>query len=237
MTDILVWPQKLLIPTVWSVEPVPMSRGGGRTLGGLDRAVMTDLGYWAITLSSIPIRGVAQRRAWDAIRTALSGRAGLIAVPAQTVRTAPWPSSARDSVKVTHSDGSTFSDGTSYLSSTIVVTAPDGADIGDTSIRLQSINSSGDLSGVRFSYQHALYETGRILASDDTSVTVSLFPSVRAAIPAGAGLEFDRPMCLVHLATDDAMNIDGSRMQPSSPSVAFIEATDYWTDLALGLAS
>ncbi|MNL31146.1 hypothetical protein D3C87_1529190 [compost metagenome] len=101
--------------------------------------------------------------------------------------------------------------------------------VGATSIRLRIINAADNLVGVRFSYNHALYETGPVNSVDDDIWTVPISPSVRELIPAGADLEFDRPTCLCHLAEDRGMDIDQNAVGKfSSPSISFVEAVDYW---------
>jgi len=61
-------------------------------------------------------------------------------------------------------------------------------------------------------------------------------PAIRQTIPAGADLEFDNPTCLVHLASDNGMDIPQDAIGKTSlVNVNFVEATDYWSRLALGL--
>jgi hypothetical protein len=101
---------------------------------------------------------------------------------------------------------------------------------------LRIIKAAQDLSGVRFSYNNALYETGPAIDIDGDVWTVPISPTVRELIPSGSDLEFDAPTCLCHLADDRGMDVSQDAVGKAvRPNVSFIEATDYWNDLALGL--
>jgi hypothetical protein len=106
------------------------------------------------------------------------------------------------------------------------------AALGATSVQLQVLRAP-TVAGIRFSYQHALYEVGAITAQAGNVYTASIFPAIRAAIPAGADLEADRPTCLCHLASDTEMDLEVPPDRGARPTVGIVEAVDYWTDLAL----
>lgn len=240
MPEIIVWPRSLLAPRDARFNPAPASRGGAPTLGGVARTIRTDRGFWRGSLVAIPVGTYDQRRAWNAIRVALGGRPGLCAVPVYAHDTAPYElvAGARavpEGIVLSHSDGTYFSDGTGYVQGSIAVRMHAAAALGDTVVQLELLAGEADLAGVRFSYRHALYETGP--ASDVTGAvwTVPVVPRIRAPIAAGEDLEFDHPTCLAHLARDDGMDIDFPREVVSRPSVDWVEATDYWADLAAGL--
>ncbi|MCM2455299.1 hypothetical protein HGO37_07880 [Rhizobium sp. CG4] len=236
MADILVWPKDLLTPLMCDPRVVPFSRSGGRSLGGFDPAVRTDRGFWSIELSDVPVSSVAQRRTWLAIRAALGGRSGLIAVPAWSQDVAPYASGMfEEPVFVPHDDDTAFSDGTLYQQSSISIQTVGETNIGATVIKLRVLQAEADLVGVRFSFEHALYETGPVVEVDGDIWTVSLSTTVRATIPDGADLDFDNPTCLCHLASDDQMGALVDPVPFERRSVSFIEANDYWNQLALGL--
>lgn len=236
MADILVWPHDLLTPLACYPNIVPFSRSGGRTLGGIETATRTDLGFWSIELADVPVHSPAQRRTWLAIRRDLGGRPGLVAVPAWSHDVAPFASGEFEpEILTTHADETAFSDGSKYLQGAISIRSVGVTGIGQTVIRLRVVHGSLDLSGVRFSYGHALYETGRLMDLDGNIATVSIWPTVRATIPADAELEFDRPTCLCHLASDDQLAAGVDALQFERRSVQFVEATDYWYRLAKGL--
>lgn len=235
MPDIIVWPTCLLTPQQVQANVVAFTRSGGKSLGGVEPVTRTDLGYWAIDYSGVVMqnRYRDQWRAWQAIRTKLGGRAGLVAVRVPSSLSAPYESGRFEPViDVTHNDDTEFSDDTPYEQNAISVVTEGVTPLGSTTIRLRIIKASADLAGVRFSYNHALYETGPIISVDGDIWEVPITPSVRELIPAGADLEFDRPTCLCHLAEDRGMDVTQDAIAKGvRPNVSFIEATDYWNSL------
>lgn len=237
MTEIIEWPLCTLQPQQSAANLVPFTRSGGRSLGGVEPAIRTDLGYWAIDYIGVVMRNRHrdQWQTWQAIRQHLSGRSGLIAVRVRSSLSAPYVSGAFEPMSdVEHDDDMLFDDDTPYTQGAISVVSDGVTPIGVSTIRLRRINAADDLVGVRFSYNHALYETGPVIAKAGNVWTVPISPSIRAEIPDGADLNFDQPTCLCRLAEDRGMDIDQNAISKSSlPSVSFIEATDYWNALAV----
>jgi hypothetical protein len=230
--DVLLWPAAVLRPSQAAIDPVAFTRSGGRSLAGVEPVTTTDRGYWSAAFKGVVLASAPQRRLWNGIRTYLGGRAGVIALPAWSFDSAPWlPGSVQGKFMTPHDDGAFFSDGSGYSQPGIIVELVTAAAIGDTSMILRLVYGIDDLSGTRFSYQHALYEVGIPTAVDGDLWTVDVFPDVRAAIPAGAPLEFDLPTVLVHLATDRDMDATLSRGGVDRADVSFVEAVDYWNDL------
>lgn len=236
MSDILVWPYELLVPAECKPMIVPFSRSGGASLGGVTPAIRTDLGWWTVELTDISLRWLEHRRTFDAIAQYLGGRSGIIAVPAWSIDTAPYASGCyEEPPEVPHSDGASFSDGSLYWQGAVSIVSVGVTPIGATTMKLKLIKGAADLSGVRFSYRHALYQTGRVESVDGDVWTVRISPSIRAEIPDGADLEFDRPTCLCRLSSDDGMQRVGNNTGVATTTVSFVEATDVWSRLALGL--
>jgi hypothetical protein len=232
MVDVIQWPADLLTPAECRPNMNPFTRTGGRSLGGLQPAVRTDLGFWSIDLIDIPVHSIAQRRTWEAISQKLSGAAGLIAVPAWSQDVAPYASGRFEPIIETeHSDDTPFSDGTPYTQGAISVVTDGVTPVGATSIRLRIINAAADLVGVRFSYHHALYRTGPVLSINGDIWTLPISPTVRELIPAGADLEFDQPTCICRLAEDRGMDGGVDAVPFERRSVSFVEAADYWANL------
>lgn len=231
--DFIHWPASVLKPAAIEPNVVPFSRSGGRTLGGLERVTRTDRGWWSIAYRGVTLAGPARRRLWNAMAADLSGMAAPIVVPVWSLDSAPWPAgTVNGRLLVPHSDGSTFGDGSQYAQSPIGVTVVDALAIGATQATLRIGYGINELSGVLFSYGHALYKTGLPVAIDGDDWTVRLTPAVRAPIPAGAELEFGLPTCLVRLASDREMDVMSSVGKVDKRDVAFVEAADYWSDLA-----
>ncbi len=236
MVDIITWPHELLVPEECRPNLVPYTRSGGRSLGGVEPAVRTDLGFWSIDLANIAVYSRDQRQTWTAIRQKLGGKAGLVAVPAWSFDTAPYVSGEFEQPANTrHDDDTPFDDDTPYTQGAIVVVTDGNTPMGATTIRMRVIQADTNLVGVRFSYNHALYETGPIIDVSGDTWTVSISPTVRELIPAGATLEFDMPTCLCHLAEDRSMDGGVNNIAFEQRSVGFTEATDFWNQLALGL--
>lgn len=236
---IIVWPRCVLRAQSVAANLVPFSRSGGTTLGGVTPSVRTDLGFWSIDYGNIVLqnRSRAQWQTWQAIRQKLGGRSGLIAVPVRSGLSAPYASGSFEAMpKLPHSDGRPFSDGSRYVQGAVAVRSVGVTAIGAASIKLQPLNAADNLVGVRFSYGHALYETGPAISTDGGIWEVPISPTVRELIPDGAELNFDQPTCLCHLADDRGMDVTQEAVSRASyPSVKFVEATDYWNALALGL--
>jgi len=233
---VIVWPEKLLSPLECRAYLVPFTRSGGRTLGGVKPSTRTDLGYWRVDIIGVPLHGQDKRRTWDAISAYLGGASGRIAVPAWAMDSAPYASGKEEPlIEVPHSDGSTFSDGSAYQQNSISVVSVGVTAIGATVMSMRLINGAADLSGVRFSYNHALYQTGQVVSVEDDIWTVRITPSVRELIPAGADLEFDRPTCVCNLMDDAGMQRSMNADRFERASVSFVEDTWFWNQRALGL--
>lgn len=236
---IVVWPLCVLTPHQISANVVPFTRSGGRTLGGIETATRTDLGFWKVDYLNVLIRNQhrTQWQTWQAIRQMMGGRSGRIAVPVRSGMSAPYSSGKFEAMPETfHSDDTSFSDGVHYTQGAINIVSHGVAPVGATTVRMRIINADDNLVGVRFSYRYALYETGPVLDVDGDIWTVPVSPSVRELIPDGADLEFDRPAVLCRLAEDRGMDVTADALSSNTyPGVSFIEDTDYWYRLAKGL--
>lgn len=230
----IVWPRCLLNPRETAADPVPFSRSGGKSLNGIERVTRTDRGFWSVTLGGIVLRSTEQKRTWNAMRVAASGRAGLFILPVRSWDSAPFESGKFEpGIVLPHSDGTLFSDGTGYEQGNIDVQVAAAVGIGATVIKLRRLLGAADLSGVRFSHEHAAYETGPAIDVDRDVWTVPISPAIRAPITAGTQMEFDNPTCLCRLADDRGLDLAQGKRGFDTMSVAFVEAVDWWNDLAV----
>lgn len=133
---------------------------------------------------------------------------------------------------VAHSDGSTFSDGASYRNEPALLQMEEQAQIGSTVVKLRGLQEGLSLSGIRFSYFHALYESGPVIEKNGDVIQLPIFPAVRAKIPAGALLNVSEPTCLMHLASDNQMDMEFGLSPVTNKSLSFVEAIDYWDEEA-----
>lgn len=236
-TTVLVWPQRQLCPEKAASNVVPFSRSGGPSLTNLNPAVRTDRGRWVIDLIDIYLHSKERRRTWDAISTHLSGRSTLIAVPVWSFDSNPYVTDGDylNSLTTTFSDDATFSDGSVFSQRQIIAKMNTVANLSATTVQINAINAADDMTGVRFSYQHAAYKTGPAIAKSGNLWTVPITPAVRMPIPAGAELNFDTPTVLCRMKEDNGMRRGIDSVGHDTVSVSFEEATDYWSNLALDL--
>jgi hypothetical protein len=236
MTDPVTWPRRLRPAGVF-INPVYFSRSGGPSLGGIEQVTRTDLGHWEIDYKSVGLYRVAHRRLWNGTRTSVGGAAGSLIVPAWSLDSAPWAAgTVLGKTRTPHSDDTPHSDGALYSQPTIYVEMAVAAAISDTSVVLRLVAGIDELAGVRFSYEHALYETGFPTALEDDLWTVPIFPAIRAPIPADTLLEMDAPTCRVRLADDRQMDVPLSSGMADRADVSFKEDVAYWNELAEQLA-
>lgn len=228
------WPGSALPPAEVMANLSPFTRSGGRSLGGIERTTRTDRGFWSITLDQVPVWDRGQHRLWNAIRTQLGGRQGLIMVPAWSFKSAPYVTGDYEAeILTTHDDDTSFDDGSLYSQGSIDIQMASFAPLGSTVVTIRVILAA-TVAGIRFSYQGALYETGPILAQPtEATFQVPVFPAIRMAIPAGADLEVNEPTCLCRLTDDRGMDISEGITPLLRKSVQFVEAVDYWNTLAL----
>lgn len=234
MADFIHWPTNDLKPASAMASQVAFSRSGGRSLGGVERVIKTDKGFWRIALNDVSVRTPQKRRQWNAIRTVLNGRAGVVAVPCWSIDSAPYVDECEREppLILPHDDGTYFDDGTGYYEGALRVFTASYAALGATTISLR-IERALTVEGIRFSYQHALYETGPIIEQVGIDeYQVPIFPAIRRAIPGGSWLEVDNPTCLCHLAEDRGMDLNLSSTLDDTASVEFVEAVDVWNDIA-----
>lgn len=199
---IVTWPATL-VPAQIIIGQRAFTRSGGKSLGGIERTTRTDRGDWAIGFKGLALHDATSRRLFMSVRTSLAGRAGTLDIPV-------------------------WSFDVNGAQSGIVVTMAAAAAIGDTSIVLNLGSGIDSLSGVRFSYQSALYETGIATSVAGTEWTVPVFPAIRADIADTSALEFNLPTCLVHLAADREMDAALSAGNFDAVDVNFVEAVDEW---------
>jgi hypothetical protein len=163
--------------------------------------------------------------------------AGLVAIPVWSHDSAPWPAGAYyGDFASEHSDDAPFGDGSPYATPSIEVLLVDALEIGDTVATIEIVANIDELTGVRWSFEHALYENGPAIAIDGNQWTVEIQPAIRAPIPAGASLNVSRPTCLCRLATDREMDTSFTAGFFDRVDVAFVEAVDEWSNRAAAAA-
>jgi hypothetical protein len=135
---------------------------------------------------------------------------------------------------VTHSDGSTFSDGTRYVGRRIVASLAADAVLRATFVEIDMLAGADLRGGERFSIQHGefshrAYEIGMLVRNRSGTYTAQIRPPLREDTDAGTRLEFDTPKCVMQLATADAMALPLEFRKYGRVSVKLIESTPPWT--------
>jgi len=190
------------------------SRSAGRTLGGAERIVKVDAGYWTARLELPPMYEAAQINAYRAMIAQLNGRAGTLAVPfcdirhgpaallaaqmGQTAFRAAYPS------PIPHDDDALFDDDSGYASDFVYATL--GVDLAlrqaDTIINVTSGHEIAP--GMYFSIGSRAYiiQTCVNEGVDDNDWVVTFWPPARAASSFGDAVRFDSVTCEMRLASE-----------------------------------
>lgn len=239
---ILEFPRRLLREKSHSWNLLGTAATPGQTATNVAVLIRSDGGgFWSATLSDVALgantldTGKARQRnatlLWRAIRQICDGGVSAITVPRNDALFRPWPVGLPqgEPAPILHdTDGTSFSDGSSYYQSTINVTA-DAADLRDTTLNLTILQAGQLIGGESFSIRHEtmgwrLYEIATVIYSDPTHAQVTFLPPLREAIADDTEIEFDRPRCTMRLAMPNAMDLTVTPWTFNSPSVQFIEA-------------
>lgn len=234
MTALPHFPISLLRENGVLFELMGMVIQGGQSASGLMPATRLDGGgNWKATLSDVSLRTADHVRAWRALAAICDGGVQPIIVPMCDKRHMPAPLvngiplySLDD---VPHSDNSPFSDDTEYASDVIEATLNAVAALRATSITINMIAGGDLMGGEYFSIDHEtlrwrLYRLRTVLDNGDGTWACTIRPPLRAAVAADTPLQFDRPKCVMRLASADAMDLMLEQRKRAHPSVSFIEA-------------
>jgi hypothetical protein len=220
------WPRQILPPQQPMFHIAPMNISGPVSGSGAADVISGDAGFWRASYGSVVVTTHDRVLTWRAISAKLRGRLFPILVPFCGMYQ-PFPLDALGKPVFTsvvpHSDGSYFSDGSGYLSGVIRVTL-------DTALPVRAVggNVTVEVSGVIqpghvFSFGERMYEIIDVDYSTDTTATITWQPPLREAVPAGAELNFDKPICRMRLASDAEMQLPLDMNKRGFPTVNFVE--------------
>lgn len=229
----LEFPSKLLRPQVME-RPVLVasSRSGGRSASNIIYSTRVDGGgLWAWSFNDVPLRTRDQVRVWELLSAYLSFATRPIIVPLCNAAFQPWlvvdGQKLLHHAPVPHSDGSPFSDGTSYVTPTIDAEMASAAELRATTLEVRVKVGSGFRGGELFSINHD--ELGwrmyRVVQVEDVAgdvSTVRIEPPLREDVTTGKRVEFDRPRCVMQVPAD--MRVSLGADWRGRPSVSFIES-------------
>lgn len=215
------WPDAVLRPQNVAFDIAPRSLAGPSSVSGITQVVSSDAGIWKATLGNIIIKSRNAVLAHRAISNLLEGRLNPILVPLCRAYQ-PVPADSDELYEdVPHSDDALFDDDTGYVGTVIDVVAAAPAAVRAVSMTV-TVNYAGDIEpGQHFSLGERLY---RVRSFDADTGAMTFRPPLREAVAAGDPLNFDDPVCLMRLASDDAMNLELALRRFGSPTVSFIEA-------------
>lgn len=228
------FPESLMRESAILFELMGTSISGGASAANQQPAARFDGGgLWKATMTDVSLRTADQVRAWRALTAICDGIAQPIIVTMCDKRHFPAPLVnggrlvALDDVP--HSDDASFDDDTDYASDVVEASLAVAAALRDTAITID-ITAGGDLMGGEyFSIDHEdlrwrLYRLRTAVDNGDGTWDCTIRPPLRAAVAIGAALQFDRPKCVMRLATPEAMDLTLSLRKFGKPTVSFIEA-------------
>ncbi|TIL38519.1 hypothetical protein [Mesorhizobium sp.] len=215
------WPDAVLRPQNVAFDIAPRSLAGPSSVSGITQVVSSDAGIWKATFGNIIIKSRNAVLAHRAIANLLEGRLNPLLVPLCRAFQ-PVPADSDELYEdVPHSDDALFDDDTGYVGTVIDVVAAAPAAVRAVSMTV-TVNYAGDIEpGQHFSLGERLY---RVRSFDADTGAMTFRPPLREAVAAGDPLNFDDPVCLMRLASDDAMNLELALRRFGSPTVNFIEA-------------
>ncbi|RYG84701.1 MAG: hypothetical protein EON59_13250, partial [Alphaproteobacteria bacterium] len=133
-----------------TVESGPALVGPGQTID------WSAGGWWVLMLGNMSLRTPAQRRLWQAMMMRLRGGATEIIVPFPFGDLAPWPGGKPSGpILTTHSDGSSFSDGSLYSQPSLAYSLGEAVLDGDTQACIRRGNGANLQGGEFFTFVHA----------------------------------------------------------------------------------
>lgn len=228
------FPESLMRESAIMFALAGSSIGSGASASGQEPATSFDGGgRWKATMTDVSLRTADQVRAWRALAAICDGIAQPIIVPMCDKRHFPAP--LVNGVRlislddVPHDDNSPFDDDTEYVSDVVNASLTNAGTLRDTAITI-SMTVGGDLMGGEyFSIDHEtlrwrLYELRTVLDNGDGTWDCTIRPPLRGNVDAGTALQFDRPKCVMRLATPDAMDLTLSLRKFGRPTVNFVEA-------------
>lgn len=213
------WPWEMLPPRSdrWLLQGVAIN--GGVTVGGVSRLARTDGGGLWVGEQSFLFHTPRQIKAARALEGILDGGVSNIVVWSFEEPFAPEGS---ESSLTGHSDGSSFADGSLYVTVPIAATVSASASLRSTVLSVAL--TTGELEGgEQFSIVHPVrgWRRYRVVRVHGDQVTIR--PPLREAVSVGTVLRFDRVGCVCRLANPQeflgALGVDG-----------LVDATARWVE-------
>lgn len=227
----IIWPWRLLKPQSVTFDIVPRSTRSPSAASGFTQTISNSAGIWKAQFSDIPVYNSQMIKCWRAIDALAEGGLNTIIIPMWNFPRSPSASGdyGRNLYDfynrfVTHSDGTTFSDGSGYQSYWTNVVAAGAGVVGATTITaLKNLPAVTLEPGMDFSINSRPYRIKKIVSQTETLATITVSPPIREVFDVGDRLEFDLPTMKAKLVNDDAMSLPLNFNQRSFPTLDFIE--------------
>lgn len=226
MADPIEWPRTLR-RTASTFHPLTLTRSGGRSMTGAEQIVASDAGYWTASIA-VMIRNTAELHLWRAIQAQILGRTSTIYIGPENQIRQPAAAGAGyviPSGATTHSDGSRFSDTSSYASGISVGTLSGAVAKGGMSGTIVMPAGQVLLVGQFFEVAKRLYvvRSSDLAAADTYAVT--FWPPARTAWASGDPILMDNPRGTFRLSADTDATMDEGLGMPLSFKASFVEAS------------
>lgn len=225
---------------LWEIQGSALGSGQIAS-GAMPMAKLDGGGLWKCTLGGVGLWSADKRRAWRALSAISDGGSQPVIIEVRETIDAPWPIvsgavisefpqvpnlGVADSLGVTDA---LFDDDTGYENGIIEIQVVGAVALRATSMTVHVI--AGDVlhGGEYFSFDHQelrkrLYRIATAVDQGSNIWAITFRPPMRAAISDAVFLDFDKPGCVMRLATPDAMDATFVPPFTSDPSVSFIEA-------------
>lgn len=228
MATVIDWPAVLKPARITLPVLEKNIASAGVSLTGQERFIATDAGRWVYGIS-VPLRSRSAVMAWRGLLAQTEGRQFLIRVPFCDCQYDPATlAGIRHTLAaggtLTHSDDTTFSDGTGYAAALVTATVDEAAVEGATSISVTMPTGLVPESGHFFSDGDRAYQVKTATLTSGTSYDLTFRPRLRADIAEGAEVSFDRIHCLMRLADDVMQFTDLDLMRFGQLDLQFLEA-------------
>ena len=199
----LTWPVSAFAPKSLQWRRSSVANTGGVSAGGLQRFAVTDGGGKWLCSMAADLWTLDKLQAAGVTEALADGGAAVFIVPYWPFGSTPYPSGAAP-VDEPHDDGTSFSDGSDYVSSGIDITLASDAALRATTLTITVSVAAALRCGEVFSFDHSPplgYDSGRrlyrVVGVEGNTITIR--PPLRAATPAGTELNFTTPGCTMRL--------------------------------------
>jgi hypothetical protein len=233
VANAISWPAPL-IPSEAMFHPDTPSRSGGLSISGSEQITVAP-GRWRAKLN-VPLYTEKKVLAFRAFLAQMQGRAGTVLVP-KWEHFAPHDVNGRRFAHRDANDDPMNFDLTGFGQSDIAYALTvASASTGGTRLAVEVLSGEGPQPGQYFGLGARLYLCSNVWQDANDRTILEFFPRLRAAVPVGARVILDRPVCLMRLASDNMGELMMDATKVGQTSLEFVEvppsadeAVEVWT--------